>query len=634
VKLFRLQIHNFRSISDIDIAVPEMLILLGPNNHGKSNILGALEFGLSTSAKPDRDDFFSFRPVEESSLWVEMTFDRLTDQEKTTFQKYLRADGTVYIRKTARLQDGGAVEVAYNGYVQEPEQWWLKGSATERLSNREQIQQAAGQVPELQTLLQGGGRITRQRVTEFQQEYIAAHRGELVFTEALEDGPLLGSKNVAGGVLPDFFLVPAVRDLSDETKVKGTTVFGRLLQRAVREMAERDPQFVEIRNRMQSLVEQLNARPDGPPEAASELARLEKSLAGELTSWGVSVSIEVTPPEIEKVFELGTQLHVDDGLKTLAERKGHGLQRAVLFALLRAWAKVLRPAGGEGPTRARQASESAFFAMEEPELFLHPHAQRQLFGSLNEIAAAADHQVFICTHSTHFVDLEHYRRIAVVSKASPQEGTRVRQCTTDLFEGGEAADRKRRFHMASWVNPDRGELFFARKVVLTEGETEKSVFPFLAKKLDCLDPNVSIIDTGGKDNLPLYIAILNAFGIPYCVVHDEDPLPDPIPENWLHDKRESAQRTLAMNATIADAVDAELGSVEVFAPDFEGVSGVSRGQADKKGKALAALDHLDLMTPGDIPGRLANVIRNAYQLERAPVLPGQQVAPLTPERGA
>lgn len=615
MKLFRLRIHNYRSIKDVEIDVPDMLIMLGPNNHGKSNILCALEFGLSTSAKPERDDFFSFRPEDESALWVEMTFNSLTAQEQTTFRKYLRSDQTVCIRKTARLQETSTVDSTYNGYVQEPEQWWLKTSAVDRLLNRDQVQQESERVPELGALLEGGGRITRQRVQDFQQQHIETHRAELTFSEALEDGPLLGQRNVAGGVLPELFLVPAVRDLSDETKIKTTTVFGRLLQRAVKDMAERDPRFVDLRGRLQGLIDELNARPEVSPEAVSELARLEDSLASELTSWGVRVSIQVTPPELEKVFELGTQLQLDDGLKTLAEKKGHGLQRAVIFALLRAWARALRPTGDPEATRPRQASESAFFAVEEPELFLHPHAQRQLFASLGDIASAPDHQVFICTHSTHFIDLEHHRRIAIITKPSAQHGTQVRQCTRDLFAGEDAADRKRRFHMASWINPDRGELFFARKVILTEGETEKALFPFLAQELGCFDANVTVIDCGSKNNLPLYIAVLNAFRIPYSVVHDEDPLPDPIPDDWRSEKLDAKRRTFEMDRTIADALDPRLGSVEMLSPDFEGISGISQHQAEKKGKVIAALDHFEPMRAEEVPTGLAEAVRNAYRVQ-------------------
>jgi CRISPR-associated exonuclease Cas4 len=488
----------------------------------------------------------------------------------------------------------------------------LKSSGLEKLATKDQVEKAVKDVPALQGALEGGGRFSKQRVQDFQQSYIEAHKADLVFSEVLEDGPLLGTKNVAGGVLPDFYLVPAIRDLSDETKTKGTSVFGRLLQRAVQEMTERDPRFATLRKEMQSLIAQLNARDKVEGQSPSQIALLESALAGELGFWDVSVSIEVTPPEIEKILELGTELHLDDGLKTLAERKGHGLQRAVIFALLRAWAKAVRPVADEGAEAPRKASECAYFAIEEPELFLHPHAQRQLAQALKDLAVSPEHQVFLCTHSTHFVDLDQYKSIAICYKRQPRSGTDVTQCTEDLFAGEDAKDRKNRFHMAAWVNPDRGELFFARKVILVEGETEKALLPYLAKVLGRFDPDVSVIDCGSKFNLALYIRILNAFKIPYLVIHDEDPLPDPIPADWSDDKRKGRVKAFHENKVIEGHVAPALGSIELLSPDFEGVSGISHNQADKKGKAIAALDTFSMADAKDIPVRLIEVVEKAY----------------------
>jgi len=618
MRIRKLKIHNYRSIKDVDIDVPNMLVLLGPNNHGKSNILGALEFALSTSARPVQDDLCAFREPDTRELWVEIKFAELTAQEQKTFQKYLLTDKTVHIRKTATFDDAGNVIVGYRGYVQEPDEWWLKESAYERLKTRDMIEAEAQKVPELRNILEGGGKITKQRIQEFQEAFIRDHADQLTFSETLEEGPLLGAKNVGGGVLPEFYLVPAVRDLSDEIRVRGTAVFGRLLQRAVQEMTERDSRFVDLRNRMQQLISELNDRTQRPGEQPSQLAQLEALLASELTTWGVGVSIQVTPPEIEKILELGTELHLDDGLRTLAERKGHGLQRAVIFALLRAWAKVLRLTGAatpEVPEAARKASESCYFAIEEPELFLHPHAQRQLAAALVDLSSAAEHQVFVCTHSTHFVDLDRYQSIAICRKLGPREGTEVLQCSEELFEGKDAEDQKNRFHMARWINPDRGELFFAKKVILVEGETEKVVLPYVAKSLGCLDPDVSVIDCGSKFNLWLYIKVLNAFRIPYCVVHDEDPVPDPVPADWSENKVAQRRRLFGENERIRAEVDASIGSVEVLKPDFEGVAGVSRTQGEKKGKAIAALQHFDGMNPEEFPKPLCDLIKRAYSTD-------------------
>jgi putative ATP-dependent endonuclease of the OLD family len=604
MQIQKIKTHNFRSMKDLEMECDSLAVLLGPNNHGKSNILAALEFHLSNSLKPKEEDFFAFRNNEDN-LWVELTFRELTDQEKRTFKKYLRSDSTICIRKTALMNDG-KIEVTYNGYVEEPKEFWLKGDSVDILTKRDE----SAKTP-LKDLVPSG-RLTKAIIQEVQSNYIEANKSNLDFEESLEKSNLLGTKNVASGVLPEFYLVPAVRDLSEDTKTKSSSNFGRLIDRAVSEMAAREPKFVEIKNKLESLVRIFN---EGTEEEKrpEQMVLLEKGLELELKDWGVSVAIEVQPPEIEKVFELGTSLHLDDGHKTLASQKGHGLQRAVIFALIKSWANALRKVPSPNSTTVpRASSESVVFAIEEPELFLHPHAQRQLAMSILGISKTPEHQAFVCTHSSHFVDLNYYKNISIISKPSAEEGTSVRQCRDDLFEGEGSEDRGRKFHMAHWVNPDRGEMFFAKKVVFVEGETEKAIFPFLATKLDILNHEVSIIDCGSKYNLPLYIAIANAFKLSYVVVHDVDPLPNPIPSEWSSDKERGKRRTFDLNKDICDALCPLNGKVETFDPDFEAEAGISRTQASKKGKALAALDFFENKSAEDIPERISLIIKSLF----------------------
>ena len=56
MRIRKVKIHNYRSIREAEIHCEPLVVMLGPNNHGKSNILSALEFALSTSAKPSEDD--------------------------------------------------------------------------------------------------------------------------------------------------------------------------------------------------------------------------------------------------------------------------------------------------------------------------------------------------------------------------------------------------------------------------------------------------------------------------------------------------------------------------------------------------------------------------------------------------
>lgn len=608
MKIKKINIHNYKSIKDLELFCEPYVVMVGPNNHGKSNVLLALEFFMTSSAKPVEKDFFVGRGAEKA-LWVEVTFHELTAQEQTTFKQYLRANGEVCIRKTANLTDASTVESIYNGYIQESAEPWLKEESVSELAKRTNIDQTP-----LKDLVPESGKITQAHVRDAQSSYITQNRDRLTFTEVLQNSPLLGAKNVAAGVLPDFYLIPAVRDLSDETKIKTTSAFGRLLNRAVREMAERDPRFSELKQGLDKLVKTLNHSEETPGVRPEQLIALENSLKVELEHWGVKVEIEVVPPDIDKIFELGTNLHLDDGVKTLAEQKGHGLQRAVIFALVRAWANALRapvstPTTGTVP---RASSESIIFAMEEPELFLHPHAQRRLARAIRQISETANHQVLICSHSTHFIDLDKYKNVCIVSKQTPSEGTKVRQHTADLFEESTTQERKNKFHMAQWINPDRAEMFFAKRVALVEGETEKTIFPFLAQKMNCLDQDVSVVDCGSKHNLKLYIAIANAFKIPYIVVHDQDPLPNPIPSDWDEDKKREKSKTFELNAEIIQSIDNTIGKVEMLSPDFEGVAGVSRTQGNNKGKALAALDYFDGKTEAEIPLRLKGVVTTIF----------------------
>lgn len=615
MRISHLTIHNYRSIRHLELCCESMAVLLGANNHGKSNILSALEFSLTPGDKPKENDFCSFRALEEDQdLWVELTFSELTEQEKKTWKRYLLPGDVVRFRKTATLKDGGTTETSYAGYSREYAQWWLRSEASETLTTKEEYEKTPLKEIPIK------GKITKNNLAEAQAAYIETHKDEIEQGEAkLESTPLMGQKNVAAGLLPDFYLIPAIKDLSDETKIKSTSLFGRLLSRAVKEMADKDPRFAAMRTQLADLVKTLNrVEGNGEDERPTQLTALESNLDAELKAWNVSVEIEVLPPAIDKVFEMGTNLHLDDGVRTLAEQKGHGLQRAVLFALIRAWAKVLRPKVEEAEeTKARAASETIIFAVEEPELFLHPHAQRRLAKALEEIANTPGHQVFLCSHSTHFVDLDHYRRVAIAYKPTSEEGTKVRQCMVDLFEGEATEDRKKRFHMAKWVNQDRGEIFFAKRVVFVEGETETTMIPFLGETLGVFDPEVSIIDCGSKHNLPLYISIATAFEIPFIVVHDVDPIPDPIPLGLSGDKLKGMQHTFALNSTIKEAIKPSLGRAIALNPDFEEAAGISRTQGKEKGKALAALDHFDGMESGMIPGVLVDLVKAVY----APVPP-------------
>ncbi len=206
------------------------------------------------------------------------------------------------------------------------------------------------------------------------------------------------------------------------------------------------------------------------------------------------------------------------------------------------------------------------------------------------------------------MDTNSYQNLAMIHRYSVEDGTKVCQCQKDLFSGEDDASRKKRFNLAHWINPERGEIFFARKAVFVEGATEHVLLPFLAKKLGVFDPEVSIVDTGSKYNLSLYMQLAGAFGLDHLVIHDEDP----VDEGLTGDKLTSARRTFALNSEISTLSQDTGSSVEMVVPDFEGCAGISVRAGNSKGKPLAALDHFEEMSAEDIPDRIREIVRATY----------------------
>lgn len=596
-----LEIEKYRSISHCSLNCGNVTVLVGRNNHGKSNILAALEFFCGSGAKCTQDDFFRTKTENATHLWVEVTFNNLSEQEQTTFAKYMAADGKLKIRKIATTDDSGKIEVSYRGWVAEPAQAWLKSGYGKPAK--------ADLEAALEPYVPGDVRYSLAAVQAAQQAYIDANPDDIELEYILEAGNLLGRVNVASGVLPEAFLIPAIRDLNEETKTKSTTLFGRLLARAMGEMAETDENFQNVKAELETIVRRLNRQEGEDDERPQQLRDLEAGLESELADWDVKLNISISAPEIEKVFELGTTLDVDDGLVTPAEEKGNGLQRAIIFALTRSWAKALSTRPGNAEVTPRGASDSVYLLIEEPELYLHPHAQRALSSNLRDIANTAHHQIFLCSHSPQFIDILSHRDIAIVEKIDSGLGSCVRQSDVALFEGEANINRKRRFNLGHWINPERAELFFARKVIFVEGATEKVALPYLAEKIGVFDVGVSVVDCGSKFNLPVYMELAGSFEIEHCVLHDEDPVVDGLEG----DRLQSANRTFRLNEKISRLSETTNTVIEMVAPEFETLCGISKAQGDKKGKPLAAIDHFDGQELKDYPHEVVELVRRLYQ---------------------
>ena len=204
--------------------------------------------------------------------------------------------------------------------------------------------------------------------------------------------------------------------------------------------------------------------------------------------------------------------------------------------------------------------------IEEPELYLSPHAQRHLYRVLRTLAQRGN-QILYSTHAPVFLSVDRLEELALV-RHTANEGT-------TLFQP-QPLEEAESFRALSEFDSDRAELFLARAALLVEGRTEKLTFPFVFEALgvDADKEGVLVLECGGKGNIPLFARICNACEIPYVVVHDRDAPEGVRPVDSERVVNRQIQAVAGRRRTI------------VLAPDFEAVSGVNaRGRGRKPRKA-------------------------------------------------
>ena len=227
--------------------------------------------------------------------------------------------------------------------------------------------------------------------------------------------------------------------------------------------------------------------------------------------------------------------------------------------------------------------------IEEPELLLTPQAQRYLYRLLRRFAENGN-QVLYSTRSPAFVDAAHHDEIV---RLDLRRGRRSIRRTTAT----ERSDPER-VRLAAEFDHERGEMFFARAVVLVEGQTERLSLPFVFQALGH-EPDaegIAIVEVGGKSNLPLAARLLRQLGIPFVVVSDADRGPA---------------------ATLADeAIRDAAGQAPTFRllPDFEAVAGI----ASHQDKILHAWKRFAHGRPEQVAHELASVVQAAVLLAGEP----------------
>jgi len=229
-----------------------------------------------------------------------------------------------------------------------------------------------------------------------------------------------------------------------------------------------------------------------------------------------------------------------------SEDVGAGMQNLLMLSIFQTYAELM---GGR-----------VIFGIEEPEIYLYPQAQRSLYKHFQRISEHT--QIFYSTHNPNFVDAARPSDIILLRK-SVENGTYPLK--KSLYFSKETAEKD--WHrIYTQFNKDRNELFFAKKVLLVEGDSDKILIATLCEhhwNIDIDAKGISIIPCGGKAGVLYFIGICQMVGLEdYFAVWDTD--------NEVDDRRNIFSTTLHAKKGLA------------FNPNMEREFSIPSGEDAKK----------------------------------------------------
>jgi hypothetical protein len=270
------------------------------------------------------------------------------------------------------------------------------------------------------------------------------------------------------------------------------------------------------------------SNPGGYEELKAKIEAVSISLTDQVMEfWKQNEDLEVevdikSDPSDEAPFDSGSNLYLriknrrHRGVSTPFDQRSRGF---IWFFSFLVWFDSVQfqidPAG-------KNAGRRLILLLDEPGLALHALAQADFLRYIDKLAQ--NHQVLYTTHSPFMINSDRLHQVRVVED-QPKIGTVV-------SENLAGSDSRTIFPLQAalgWTVAQN--LFISKRNLLVEGPSELLYLQTVSALLEQsggggLRQDITIVPTGGLDNLATFIALLGASGLKLAVLHDYKGAPE------------------------------------------------------------------------------------------------------------
>jgi putative ATP-dependent endonuclease of the OLD family len=463
VWISRVTIRNFRNFRSLDVRLHGHVVIVGENSIGKSNFLFALRLLLDPTL-PE-----SARTLRHEDFW----------------------DG---LARPLKVADRITISVELCGFEDNPD---LLAVLSEHVVDTEpmtaKLTYEFGPKPDA----------TDQALTEADYEFSIYGRAE---PDDQVRGPELRRR------LP-LDVLQALRDAEGDLANWRRSPLRPLLDEAARQID---------RGKLKSIVESVAEATHEVTETeqieglATKIADKVRSIVG--AGHAIDTSLGFSPSDPDRLIR-ALRLFIDGGRRGIGEAS-LGSANILYLALKALELEQLVKEGLRSHT---------FLAIEEPEAHLHPHLQRLVYREFlrprtapaqdaKESPAPETRTVILTTHSPHIASVSPLRSIVLLRKASDLKSTEGMSTASIPLTEAQERDLER------YLDVTRGEMLFAKGVLLVEGDAELFLLPALARLsgFDLDELGITVASVAGTNFLP-YVKLLNALKTPFAVLTDRDP---------------------------------------------------------------------------------------------------------------